>query len=290
METAAEIKILARAETVPLDLLVRSNLVQQELTRLGINSKALLIRTVIVAPDVMRKLRHLLEREVDRHDREWMETMQRLTITEKTEKRPVIIRGRDVERDCRLLVNQLVTSMPKDVFLRTLFTERGKPTPVQVTEEVRVKSKSSFTRKVRFTDAKEEYDPSSDCSSGDKTMSGESDTLRPVQDDLFGKRLMRPPRDRNLSGESDSKRRMDRALSGESRNITTDWNMMMGNHSAQVMTRDLSPGTTHPRLLPILMYRRLRFIPCWWTGSSAGWTEKCIRIRTETGTPPMSSS
>ena len=31
---------------------------------------------------------------------------------------------------------------------------------------------------------------------------------------------MRPPRARNLSGESDSKRPMDRVLSGESRNIT----------------------------------------------------------------------
>ena len=84
VETAAEIKLLARGEPVPLDLLVRSNLVQQELTRLGINSMALLNNTVNVAPDVMRKLRDLLDREVDRHDREWMETMQRLTVTERT--------------------------------------------------------------------------------------------------------------------------------------------------------------------------------------------------------------
>ena len=107
--------------------------------------------------------------------------MQRLTVTEKTEKRPVIIRGRDVERDFRSIVNQLVTSMPKDVLLRTSFIERGKLTPVQVTEEVRVKSKSSFTRKVHFTDAKEEYEPSSDCSSGDETMSGESGTSGPCR-------------------------------------------------------------------------------------------------------------
>ena len=123
VETAAEIKVLARGEPVPLDLLVRSNLVQQELTRLGINSIALLNRTVNVAPDVMRKLRDLLDREIDRHDREWMETMHRLTVTEKTEKRPVIIRSRGVERDCRLIVNQLVNSMPKDVLLRTSLTE-----------------------------------------------------------------------------------------------------------------------------------------------------------------------
>ena len=210
VEKAAEIKVLARGEPVPLDLLVRSNLVQQELTRLGINSKALLNRTVNVAPDVMGKLLDLLDRDVDRHDREWMETMQRLTVIEKTEKRPVIIRGRDVERNCRLIVNQLVTSMPKDVLLRTSFTERGKLTPVQVTEEVRVKSISSFTRKVHFTDSKEEYDPSSDCSSGDETMSGESSTFGPVQDNLSRERLMRQPMHRMLSRESDSKRPRDR--------------------------------------------------------------------------------
>ncbi|XP_063727530.1 uncharacterized protein LOC134855080 [Symsagittifera roscoffensis] len=187
VETAAEIKFLARGEAVPLDMLVPSNLVQQELTRLGINSIALLNKRVNVAPDVMGQLSDLLDREVDRNDREWMETMQRLTVTEKTEKRPVIILGRDVERDCRSIVNQLMISMPKDVLLRTSFIERGRPTPVQVTERVRVKSKSSFTRKVHFTDVTEEYDPSSDCSSWDETMSGESDTSRPVQDDLSGR-------------------------------------------------------------------------------------------------------
>ena len=69
----------------------------------------------------------------------------------------MIIRGRHVERDGRSIVNQLVTSMPKEVLLKTSFTECGKSTPVQVTEEIRVKSKSSFTGKVHFTDAKEEY-------------------------------------------------------------------------------------------------------------------------------------
>ena len=230
METAADIKVLARGEPVPLDLLVRSNLVQQELTRLGINSIALLNRMVNVAPDVMGKLRDLLDREVDRHDREWMETMQRLTVTERTEKRPVSIRSRGVERDCRSIVNQLVSSMPKEVLLRTLFTEHGTLNQAQATEEVRVKSRSSFTGKVHFTDAREEYEPSSDCSSGDETMSGESDTFEPVKDDISegsdtfepvhddfsGQRLFKQLRDRILSGESDSRKPRDRVLSGES--------------------------------------------------------------------------
>ena len=74
-------------------------------------------KTVNVAPDVMLKLRDLLDREVERLDHEWMETMQRLTITERTEKMPVTIRSRDVVRDCRSIVNQLVNSMPKDFLL-----------------------------------------------------------------------------------------------------------------------------------------------------------------------------
>ena len=241
VETAAEIKVLARGEPVPLDLLVRSNLVQQELTRLGINSIALLNRTVNVAPEVMGKLRDLLDREVDRHDREWMETMQRLT--ERTEKRPVSIRSRGVERDCRSIVNQLVSSMPKEVLLRTSFTEHGTLNQTQATEEVRVKSRPSFTRKVHFTDAREEYEPSPDCSSGDETMSGESDTFEPVkddlseesdtfepvQDDLSGERLFRQLRDRMLSGESDSRQPRDRVLSGESKNISDNLEYDVGD-------------------------------------------------------------
>ena len=74
----------------------------------------------------MLKLRELLNREVERHDHEWMETMQRLTITESTEKRPVSIQSRDSVQDCRSIVNQLVNSMPKDVLLRTSYTEHRK--------------------------------------------------------------------------------------------------------------------------------------------------------------------
>ena len=45
VETTAVIKVLARGDPVPLARLVRSNLVQQELTGLGINSIDLLNKT-----------------------------------------------------------------------------------------------------------------------------------------------------------------------------------------------------------------------------------------------------
>ena len=72
----------------------------------------------------MRLLGDLLDREVERKDQESMETMQRLAITERTEKRPVAIRSRDVERDCQSILNQLVKSIPKDFLLRTSYVER----------------------------------------------------------------------------------------------------------------------------------------------------------------------
>ena len=188
---------------------------------------------------------------------EWMETMQRFTVTERTERRPVSIRSRGVERDCRSIVNQLVSSMPKEILLRTSFNGYGTLNQTQATEEVRIKSKSSFARRVHFTDAREEYEPSSDCSSGDETMSGESDsfepikdylsddTFEPVQDDLSGERLTRPPRGRILSGESGSKRPMDRILSGESRNISDNLEYDVGEPvSSSVDSRSQSWDNT----------------------------------------------
>ena len=124
VERAVEIKVLAKGDPVPLDLLVRSNLVQN--------------KTVSVAPDVRQNLRDLLGREVEMQDPEWMETMQRLTNTERMEKRPVAIRSRDVERDCPSKVNQVVNSIPKDVFLRTPYMEGQQLTSNQSAQGVSV--------------------------------------------------------------------------------------------------------------------------------------------------------
>ena len=167
--------------------------------------------------------------------------------------------------------------MPKEVLLRTSFTEYGTLNQNQTTEEVKIRSKSSFTRRVHFTDAKEEYEPSPDCSSVDETMSGESDTLEPVkddsseesdtvepvQDDLSGERLTRPPRGRILSGESGSKRPITEFCPGSRETSQTTWNMMLENQSTQVLTRDLSPGTTRLKQLPIPICQRSQSTPYW---------------------------
>ena len=113
MEKAAEIKILSKKDPVPLDLLLRSNLVQQELSRMNINSLSLLDKTVQVTPQVMRMLGGLLEREVTRDDPEWAAAMASLTVREKLKIKPSIRQYKDNERDCRSIVQQLVPQYPK---------------------------------------------------------------------------------------------------------------------------------------------------------------------------------
>ena len=63
-----------------------------------------------------------------------------------------------------------------------------------------------------MTDTKEEYESSSDCSSGDETLSGESRSSRPGQDDWSGETMSKRPRERILFGESTSERSRDRIL------------------------------------------------------------------------------
>ena len=88
VEKTSEIKILSKEDPVPLDLLLRSNLVQQELSRMNINSLSLLDKTVQVTPQVMRMLGGLLEREVTRDDREWAAAVASLTVREKVKIMP----------------------------------------------------------------------------------------------------------------------------------------------------------------------------------------------------------
>ena len=89
VERAAEIKIQSKKGPVPLNLLLRSNLVQQELSCMNINILSLLDKTVQVTPQVMRLLGGLLERELTRDDPERAAAMASLTINEKVKIMPV---------------------------------------------------------------------------------------------------------------------------------------------------------------------------------------------------------
>ena len=103
VEKAAEIRVLSKKDPVPLDLLLRSNLVEQELSRMNINSLSLLDKTVQVTPQVMRMLGGLLEREV----------------TRDVKIMPSRRQHKEIERDCRTIVQQLVSSIPQNVLTST---------------------------------------------------------------------------------------------------------------------------------------------------------------------------
>ena len=121
VEKAAEIKILTMRDPVPLDLLLRSNLVQQDFSRMKINSLSLLDKTVQVAPQVMRMLGGLLGREVTRDDPEWAAAMASLTVSEKVKIMPSIRQHKDNERDFKSIVQQLVSSIPPEVLTSTSY-------------------------------------------------------------------------------------------------------------------------------------------------------------------------
>ena len=124
VEKAAEIKILSKEDPVPLDLLLRSNLVQQELSRMNINSLSLLDKTVQVTPQVMRMLGGLLEREVTRDDPEWTAAVASLTVSEKVKIMPSRRQHEENERDCRTIVQQLASSIPQEILTSTSYGQK----------------------------------------------------------------------------------------------------------------------------------------------------------------------
>ena len=117
VEKAAEIKILSKEDLVPLDLLLRSNLVQQELSRMNINSLSLLDKTVQVTPQVMRMLGGLT-----RDDPEWTAAVASLTVSEKVKIMPSRQQHEENERDCRTSI----LNTPRDFNQYFLRTERTK--------------------------------------------------------------------------------------------------------------------------------------------------------------------
>ena len=79
---------------------------------------------------LMRMLGGLLEREVTREDPEWAAAMASLTVREKVETMPLIRQHKDNERDCRSIVQQLVSSIPQEVLISTSYgrKEQGNDT------------------------------------------------------------------------------------------------------------------------------------------------------------------
>ena len=205
VEKAAEIKILSKKDPVPLDMLLRSNLVQQELSRTNINSLSLLDKTVQVTPQVMRILGGLLKREVTRDEPEWAAAMASLKVCEKVKIKPSRRQQKENERGCRTIVQQLVSSIPKNVLTSPSYKwkEQGNDTQKKtVTFEDQDKESEKMEQNPR-----------------QENLSGEtkSEKSRQVQDQHLGQEI--------LSGESDEDERVpdqkqdleNKILSGEFR-------------------------------------------------------------------------
>ena len=174
VEEAAEIKILSKEDPVPLDLLLRSNLVQQELSCTNINSLSLLDKTVQVTPQVMRILGGLVEREVTRDDPEWTAAVESLTVREKVKIMPSRRQHEENERDCRTTVQQLVSSIPHEVLTSTFYgrKEQGSNTRRKtVTSEDQDKKGEKVERNLV-----------QDQHPGQGSLSGESDVDEEVPD------------------------------------------------------------------------------------------------------------
>ena len=91
---------------------------------MNINSLSLLDKTVHVAPQVMRMLGELWERDVTRDDPEWAAAMASLTVIEKLKIKPSRRQHEENKRDCRRIVQQLVSSIPQNVLTSTPYKQR----------------------------------------------------------------------------------------------------------------------------------------------------------------------
>ena len=203
VEKATEIKILSKKDPVHLDLMLRSNLAQEELSRMNINSLSLLDKTVQVTTQVMRMLGGLLEREVTRDDPEWAAAMALLPVSEKQKIMPSGRQHKKNERDCRTMVQQVVSSITKEVLTSTSYKrkEQGNDTQKKtVTFEDQQKEgeevdRSLEQRKLSWETNGEERGRVQDQNPGQESLSGESDVAEKVpneEQDL---------EDTNLSGE-----------------------------------------------------------------------------------------
>ena len=205
VEKAAEIKILPKKDPVLLNLLLLSNLVLQELSRMNINSLPLLDKTVQVTPQVMRMLSGLLEREATRDDPEWAAAMASLTVGEKVKIMPSRRQPKENERDFRTIVQQLVSSIPQEVLTSNSYKRK---------EQGNVTQKKTVTFEDQHKEGEEvERNLEQDYLSGEKN-GAES---RRVQD--------QNPWQETFSGESDVEEKFpdeeqdleDKTLSGEFR-------------------------------------------------------------------------
>ena len=169
------------------------------------HKQPLIIVTVQVTPQVMRMLGGLLEREVTRDDPEWAAAMASLTNREKAKFIPSRRQDKENEKDCRTIVQQLVSWIPQNVLTSTLYKRKEQ-------------RKGTQKKTVTFED-QDQRGKEIEQNQGQENLSGETNGEEKgrVQDQHQGQE--------SLSGESDVKEKVpaqeqdlvDKYLSGEVR-------------------------------------------------------------------------
>ena len=225
VEKAAEIKLISKEDPVPLDLLLRSNLVQQEFSRMNINSLSLLDKTVQVKPQVMRMLGGLLEREVTRDDTEWTAAVASLTVSEKVKIMPSRRQHEENERDCRTIVQQLVSAIPQEILTSTSYGQK---------EQGSSKQKKTVTFMDRHKEGEEvEQNLLQDY------LSGETD------DEKNQRSHDQHPGQENLSGESEIDEKIpDEKQDLENKVLSGEFRWMRRRHRHDLEERAVSSTTS----------------------------------------------
>ena len=113
-----------------------------------------------VTPQVMWMLGGLLEREVTRDDPEWAAAVASLTVSEKVKIMPSRRQHKEIERDCRTIVQQQVSSIPREVLTSTSYGRKEQGNDTQENKTATFVDQDKEGEKV-------ERNPLQDCLSGE---------------------------------------------------------------------------------------------------------------------------
>ena len=125
-------------------------------------------------------MREWLEREVTRDDPEWAAAMALLAVSEKLKIKPSRRQHKENERNCRTIVQQLVSSIPQNVLTSTSYKRK---------EQVKGTQRKTVTFEDQDQKGEEvEQNLGQESLSGEKDVDGNREVHQqdPVQESLFG--------------------------------------------------------------------------------------------------------
>ena len=173
----------------------------------------------------MRMLGGLLEREVTRDDPEWTAAVASLTVSEKVKIMPSRRQHEENERDCRTIVQQLVSSIPQEILTSTSYGQK---------EQGSSKRKKTVT----FVDRDKEGEVVEQNLAQDY-LSGEKD------DEKNQRSQDQHPGQGNLSGESEINEEIpDEKQDPENKVLSGEFRWMRRKHRHDLEERAVSSTTS----------------------------------------------